>query len=226
MSGTSTGAALRAFAALMAGLLTALEPAGAASGTVRPDAGGAASSPQVRAMSATPLDLNCSQELNIQWPYYSALGNLSLDIYAGNGAFSFSISNTTASAQGTAHAYAAIRMSSISGGTADHSGTMKLSLWAISPNRAIGAGSMNGHLLGSFRPSIVNADGTTRDYLYNNSAVSVSGDFSVTNPPAGRYCLALALDSYAKSPPVCGSRAVDGFCLTSFIVFPKTFTFN
>lgn len=196
-------------------------------------AGGAATQAprRMQALAATPVELRCSQRLNVQWQYDNLSravdGNwgLAFDIYAGAGAFSYSVDTTAAGAQGKGHAFVSLRMSNAVGASGGHSGSMRVSLWAIRENRAVGGGRMNGHQLGSFVPSIANGDGTTRDYLNFNSAATAAADFATVNPPAGRYCLALALEAYASNP-VCADRAVGGYCLRSFFVFSNAVNFN
>lgn len=106
---------------------------------------------------------------------------------------------------------------------ADHTGSMRWSLWAIPANHVIGWPKTNGHRMGGFQLSLIDAQGVTRDFLYNNTQVTLRERVNTVHPPAGSYCMAFVLEMY-DSPAACGTA--DGYCPAYLVVRPPMVTFR
>lgn len=173
--------------------------------------------PGVRAQAiASDFDPCTSVYLNSgNVPYLSMLAVPDVSTWA--------LSNAQANVASHADIVSFVQYRYSTGSASEHTGSLRWSLWAIPANHVIGWPKTNGHRMGGFQLSLIDAQGVTRDYLYNNTQATLRERVSTVHPPAGTYCMAFVLEMY-NTTAGCGST--DGYCPTYLVVRPPMVTFR
>jgi len=100
-----------------------------------------------------------------------------------------------------------------------YTGSLRGSLWAV-PYNFTGSGIIQGYLLAQASPNLTGSGAYSSNQLYNGYTVSnIQSAKSGNNPPAGRYCVVLALEQY-NSAASCSVS--DHFCYVDWAQFPQT----
>jgi hypothetical protein len=107
--------------------------------------------------------------------------------------------------------------------SSSYTGSLRVSLWAV-PYDFQGSGTINGTRIATASPSFTGSGAKSTNQLFNfSTAVNISSTVAGNNPPAGAYCLVMALEQY-DATTACTEQ--DHFCYVDYAQFSSAQTFQ